>query len=104
MGFPKQVKSVTQWVEMLVSGLCAHFARYNRTRLGDQSFLLLLACGYAPSKLTNQVEAAVVKLAKLRKKNTDLDCGKSSVDALRVFTGIEGNPTSSWGVELVASI
>ena len=42
---------------------CAHFARYNRTRLGDQSFLLLLACGYAPSKLTNQVEAAVVQLA-----------------------------------------
>ena len=44
----KQVESVTQWAEMLVCSRAPKFARYNSTpiaRPGDQSFLLLLACG-----------------------------------------------------------
>ena len=62
VGFPKQVKSVTQWVEMLVSGRAPILP--DTTGLGwvINRFSCYLLVD-APSKLTNQVEAAVVQLA-----------------------------------------
>ena len=53
VGFPKQVKSVTQ---------CVEFCQIQQTRLGINRFSCYLLAD-APSKLTNQVEAAVVQLA-----------------------------------------
>ena len=124
----KPVESVTHWVEMLESGRAPSFARCSRThvpRPGDQSFLLLLACGCRPqadkpgrgvlhlsgrldqlastSKRSRRKSLTMFQICrsyrrsggasgssgpvgKLRKKNTDLDCARSSA----MSSSIEG--------------
>ena len=117
---------MTQWVESLVSGRAPNFATHNRThiQLVDDSRIEQAQAGHGGSpwqccrfaacasgeflhhpqeRRSWQVEDERYR-PRLRQQPRRCPLRLKRLFCVREFTGIRGNPTSAWGVELLASI